>query len=58
MNGEAGLLTVPLCDPCGERAEMMLSVAILVGKVLPLETVANELCALCSNVLMHAVEEN
>ena len=48
-------IEMPLCDPCGERAEMMLSVAMLTGDPLPLAAVANELCTLCSTMLNQIV---
>lgn len=55
--GEGGFFALPLCDECGQRAEMMLSVSNLIEQSLTLEKVRDELCAECSEVLCRLLAE-
>lgn len=48
-------ITLPLCNECGEKAEVMLSVKNLIGEVFMLHEIIPELCYLCRSVLEHTL---
>jgi cell fate (sporulation/competence/biofilm development) regulator YlbF (YheA/YmcA/DUF963 family) len=50
------IFTIPLCDACGERAEMMMSVSDLIGERLALQSVLDELCSICANMIEQIVQ--